>query len=303
MPTAKSKKRKHTGPIKWLEYLIGRVCVTFLHYLPLPLAYYMGRGIGWCAYSILWKRRAVVAKNLAVVNAFLAEKAPQMSLKKQVREVFMRNGANMACSFRFARMKPERIRQHIEIEGLERLQSALSEKKGVLILLAHMGPWELLAYIPQLYGENVRIGTMYRPMNNDYFNNWFKSVRAQRGTQLFSREDGFYKPVDFLRSGTMLGVLADQKMRQGVIAPFFGKDVTTNPLPGLFQRRSGATTLGFSVITKAPLKWTIKIIPVIYPEDKKDRTRETEAILSNQAIEQMLSQSPLDGFWLRDRFY
>ena len=237
------------------------------------------------------------------MNAFLGENAPELSLEKQAKEVFMRNGANITCSFRFARMNAERISRYIEIEGLELLQSALSLKKGVLIVLAHMGPWELLAYIPQLYGENVRIGTMYRPMNNDYFNAWFKSIRSQRGTQLFSREDGFHKPVDFLRSGTMLGILADQKMRQGVIAPFFGKQVTTNPLPGLFQRRSGAVALGFSVVTTAPLKWTIKIIPVNYPESKRDRTREVEATLSNQAIEQMLSQSPMDGFWLRDRFH
>ena len=303
MSKAKSRKKRKTGLIKWFEYWIGRICVTGLHYLPLPIAYYFGRGIGWCAYWLFRKRRKIVLRNLAVVNAFLGENAPEVSLEKQAKEVFMRNGANITCSFRFARMNPERIRQHIEIEGLELLQSALSLKKGVLIVLAHMGPWELLAYIPQLYGENVRIGTMYRPMNNDYFNAWFKSVRSQRGTRLFSREDGFHKPVDFLRGGTMLGILADQKMRQGVIAPFFGKQVTTNPLPGLFQRRSGAVALGFSVVTAAPLKWTIKIIPVNYPENKKDRTREAEATLSNQAIERMLSQSPLDGFWLRDRFH
>jgi KDO2-lipid IV(A) lauroyltransferase len=303
MPAANPKKKKRTGLIKWLEYCIGRMCVTCLHYIPLPVAYYLGRGIGWCAYALFRKRRTIVAKNLAVVNDFLAEKAPALSLEKQVKEVFMRNGANMACSFRFARISPDRIKQHIQLEGLELLQSALSQKKGVLIILAHMGPWELLAYIPQLYGENVKFGTMYRPMNNEYFDAWFRSVRAQRGSRLFSREDGFHKPVDFLRQGTMLGVLADQKMRQGVIAPFFGKKVKTNPLPGLFQRRSGATTLGFSVITTGPLKWTIKIIPISYPESKKDRTREREAEISNQAIEQMLSQSPLDGFWLRDRFY
>lgn len=302
MPTAKSNKKKRNGLIKRLEYLIGRTCVTCLHYIPLPVAYYLGRGVGWIACVFFRKRRTIVENNLAVVNKFLAKKAPALSLEKQVREVFMRNGASMVCSFRFAKIKPERIKRHIEIEGAELLQSALSKKKGVLILLAHMGPWELLAYIPQLYGENVQFGTMYRPMNNEYFNNWFKSIRAQRGSRLFSREDGFHKPVDFLRSGTMLGVLADQKMRQGVIAPFFGKDVKTNPLPGLFQRRSGAMTLGFSVITSAPLKWTIKIIPVNYPDNKKDRTRELEATISNQAMETMLSQSPLDGFWLRDRF-
>ena len=302
MPKPKSEKTKRTGLIRKIEYWIGRLCVTCLHYVPLPITYYLGRSIGWCAWKVMQKRRAIVAKNLSVVNDFMAEDAPKLSLEEQVKEVFMRNGANIACSFRFARMTLNQIKKHIELEGFEYVQSALSKNKGVLGILAHMGPWEILAYVLQLFDENIQFGTMYRPMNNPYFDNWFKSVRAQRGTQLFSHRDGFHKPIDFLRNGGALGVLADQKMRQGVLAPFFGKEVTANPLPGLFQRRSGAPALGFSIITVAPLKWKIKIFPVTYPDAKETRTRETEAKISSQAIEQILSASPLDGFWLSERF-
>ncbi len=285
-----------------LEYICARPLIICMHHIPLPIAYYMGRGIGWCASKMLQTRKATVLKNLTVVNEFLAEKAPQIKLEEQVKEVFMRSGANIACSFCFAQMKPDKFKKHVKMEGLEHFDAALSQKKGVLILLAHMGPWEVLPYLPYLLERTSKLAAMYRPMNNEYFDAWFKSVREQRGTRLFSRKDGFHKPVDFLRHGGVIGVLADQKMRQGVIAPFFGKDVPTNPLPGLFQRRSGAPTLSFSVKTSGPLNWTIKVLPVNYPEAKKDRTREIEAEISNQAIEKALRESPLDGFWLRDRF-
>ncbi len=302
MPTPKSKKTKRTGPLKWFEYWIGRLCVALLHYLPLPTAYHLGRSIGWCAWLLARKRRTIVSKNLTVVNEFLADKAPKLSLEKQVKEVFMRSGANIASSFCFARMKPEKLKKHIKMEGLEFFKAALSREKGVLILLAHMGPWEVLPYLPYLFESTSKLGAMYRPMNNEYFDAWFKSVREQRGTRLFSRKDGFHKPVDFLRSGGVIGVLADQKMRQGVIAPFFGKEVPTTPLPGLFQRRSGSTTLSFSVETTEPLKWTIKVFPVDYPQNKENKTREKEAEISNKAIEKALSESPLDGFWMSARF-
>jgi len=298
----KSGKTKRTGLLKWVEYWIGRICVTCLHYVPLPIAYYMGRTVGWIACKFFGKRRAIVAKNLIVVNEFLAGKASSLALEDQVEEVFMRNGANIACSFCFARMKPAKFKKHIKMEGLEHFKVALSQGKGVLILLAHMGPWEVLPHLPYLFESTSKLGAMYRPMNNEYFDVWFKSVREQRGTRLFSRKDGFHKPVDFLRGGGVIGVLADQRMRQGVIAPFFGKEVPTNPLPGLFQRRSGAPALGFSVVTTAPMKWKIEILPIKYPEAKKDRTREVEADISNQTIEQMIAESPLDGFWLRERF-
>ena len=286
----------------WIEYIIGRPLVTCMHYIPLPIAYHTGRWVGWCAWKVAKKRQAIVAQNLSIVNTQMGKTAPELPLDQQVREVFLRSGANIACSFCFARMKPEKFKKHIKMEGLEHFKTALAQEKGVLILLAHMGPWEVLPYLPYLFESTTKLGAMYRPMNNEYFDNWFKSVREQRGTRLFSHKDGFHKPVDFLRQGGVIGVLADQKMRQGAIAPFFGKDAPTNPLPGLFQRRSGAPTLSFSIETTGPMKWTIKTFPVQYSDTKEKRTRTTEALTTNQAIENALSQSPLDGFWLRDRF-
>lgn len=284
-----------------LEYIVARPMVTCMHYMPLPFAYYLGRLVGWCSWKIARNRRAIVAQNLTAVNVYMGQAASKLTLEQQVREVFLRTGASIACCFRFVNMKPEKFKQHIKMEGLEHFKTALAQEKGVLILLAHMGPWEVLPYLPYLFQSTSKLGAMYRPMNNEYFDTWFKSVREQKGTRLFSHKDGFNKPVDFLRSGGVIGVLADQGMRQGTIAPFFGKDVPTNPLPGLFQRRSGAPAIGFSVITSKPLQWTIKAFPVNYPTRKEDRTREKEAKVSNQAIEKALLESPLDGFWLRKR--
>ena len=299
----KAKKKTIWLKLRYrLEYIFARPLVAGMHYLPLSVAYYAGRFIGWCAWKTASKRRAIVARNLTVVNAHMGEAAAQLPLEQQVREVFLRSGANIACSFCFARMKPEKFKKHIKMEGLEHFKAALSQEKGVLILLAHMGPWEVLPYLPYLSEITSKLGAMYRPMNNEHFDAWFKSVREQRGTRLFSRKDGFNKPVDFLRSGGVIGVLADQKMRQGVIAPFFGKDVPTNPLPGLFQRRAGSPAIVFSIKTSEPLKWLIKAFPVNYPDGKENKTREKEAEISNQAIEKALSESPLDGFWVRDRF-
>lgn len=285
-----------------LEYIFARPLITCMHYIPLPINYYLGRFAGWCAWLTMQSRRNVVASNLTVVNEFLAEKASPLSLSRQTCEVFMRSGANIACSFCFARMSSEKFKKHVKMEGIEHFDAALSQGKGVLILLAHMGPWEVLPYLPYLSERTSKLGAMYRPMNNEYFDAWFKSVREQRGTSLFSRRDGFHKPVDFLRKGGVVGVLADQKMRQGVIAPFFGRDVPTNPLPGLFQRRSGAPALGFSIKTLGTTQWTIKVLPVEYPIDRGIRNRENEAKISNKAIERALSESPLDGFWVSDRF-
>ena len=231
---------------------------------------------------------------------------PSRELAEQVREVFQRAGANLFSGFTFNRMSPEQAAEHIRIEGIEHLKAALAEGKGAIILLAHMGPWEALAQLPGLGKQQYRVeapfGAMYRPLNNNYLDEWYRSQREGQGTRLFSRRDGFHKPVDFLRAGGMLGILSDQKMREGPSVDYFGQQVHSSPIPGLFHRRSGSPLFALSVATTAPTQWRLSLLPVPVPESLDLRQRESLAVISNEAISQSLAQSPLDGFWLHKRF-
>ena len=230
---------------------------------------------------------------------------PSRELAEQVREVFQRAGANLFAGFTFNRMSPEQIEKHIRIEGIEHMKAALSEGKGAVILLAHMGPWEALSQLlgfASRQGIEAPFGAMYRPLNNTYLDDWFKQQREASGTRLFSRRDGFHKPVDFIRGGGMLGILADQKMREGVVVPYFGSEAKTSPIPGLFLRRSQAPLLAVSIETLAPARWKIRVRQVELPDGLDDSKRAILAEQCNQVLELSLAQSVCDGFWLSSRF-
>jgi KDO2-lipid IV(A) lauroyltransferase len=301
------------GPAKYVEYLFARVLITVLQRVPIRFACRIGRGVGWLAWNCMGRRRATVRKNLEIINRWAAQQADgqqsfvglDMSIDQQVKEVFQRSGANLLSGFTFARMRPETAEKHIVFEGLELLKSSLADNKGVIILLAHMGPWEALAQLPQVARKidiQAPFGALYRPLNNNYLDEWFKGVRETQGTRLFSHRDGFHKPVDFLRSGGVLGILADQKMRQGESVEFFGKVCKTNPLPGLFQRRCGVDVVGLSISTIGHCKWKLKFQSVNFTAVSEKRNRSSEAQISNHCLEQMLTTSPLDVFWFHKRF-
>ena len=326
MPTHKKpESERFRGPVKYLEYLVARALVTTLQRLPIRFAYRLGRAVGWLAWKTMWGRRRIVRKNLEIVNKWMDKRAeggeseqnrkdPHLtsfishqssSLEAQVKEVFQRAGANLFAGFTFNRMSPERIEKHIQIEGIEHLKEALTEGKGAVILLAHMGPWEALSQLPGFasrHGIEAPFGAMYRPLNNTYLDDWFKRQREASGTRLFSRRDGFHKPVDFIRGGGMLGILADQKMREGVVVPYFGCEAKTSPIPGLFLRRSQAPLLAVSIETLAPARWKIRVRQVELPKGLDYSKRTILAEQCNQALELSLAQSVCDGFWLSSRF-
>ena len=336
------ESERYKGFANWVQYILARGLVSLLQSLPIGLAYKMGRGAGWLSWKFMSKRRDVVSKNLEVVNRWIQaqnlknepasnsdEEAysaidssgissskcnpsseirhhPSLPLEAQVKEVFKRVVANLSSGFSFSRMSPEKMDDYLKIEGLEHLQAAYSEGKGAIVLLSHMGPWEALAHLPSFFaarhGIQIPIGFMYRPLNNTYLDEWVKKQREISGARLFSRRDGFYKPVDFIRGGGILCILADQKMREGPIASYFGLEVPTSPIPGLFHRRSGAPMLALSLVTVAPARWKLTMNPVTFPADLDLRCRASLASICNQALEQSLATSPWDGLWMHKRF-
>lgn len=102
--------------------------------------------------------------------------------------------------------------------------------------------------------------------------------------------------------GGMLGILADQKMREVPRVDYFGQKVPSSPIPGLFHRRSGAPLFALSVATTGRAQWHLSLSSVPVPECLDLKPREPLAALCNEAIAQSLAQSPLDGFWLHKRF-
>ena len=335
------ESERYKGFANWVQFILARGLVSLLQSLPIGLAYKVGRGAGWLSWKFMSKRRLVVRRNLEVVNTWIqaqssnnglpskdAEEAQgadfsgissgkcdspleirqhsSLNLEAQVKEVFQRVVANLSSGFTFSRMSPEKMDEHLKIEGLEYLQTALSEGKGAIVILSHMGPWEALAQLQSFFaarhGIQIAIGFMYRPLNNTYLDEWIKEQREVSGARLFSRRDGFHKPVDFIRSGGILCILADQKMREGPLASYFGLKVPTSPIPGLFHRRSGAPMLAFSLATIAPTRWKLTMNSVTFPVDVDLSSRAALASICNQALEQGLASSPCDGLWMHKRF-
>jgi KDO2-lipid IV(A) lauroyltransferase len=333
---------RYKGSAKWVQYILVCGLFSLLQSLPVGLVYKLGRSIGWFSWKFMSKRRAVVRKNLEVVNAWMRAQSPNngpesndgeearmatdpsgmssaecntpsairhhlsLPLESQIKEVFQRVSANFFSGLTFSHMSPKQMEDSLQIEGLEHLEAALSEGKGAIVILSHMGPWEALPHLPPFFavrhGIQIKLGLMYRPLNNTHLDRWFKNQREASGARLFSRRDGFHKPVDFIRSGGILFILADQKMREGPLASYFGLEVATSPIPGLFHRRSGAPMLTCSFATLAPTCWKLTVSPVAFPPDLDMNSRAALASTCNRALEQGLASSPCDGLWMHKRF-
>lgn len=266
-----------------IEWLVGL--------LPGPWAFRFGELLGEMAWHLMTQRRKIVQRNLRIV--FAGEKN-LAEIRRMARASFRRSGANLICAAHSARLTPEKLAEVIHIENLELLEEKLATGKGVVLLLAHMGNWEILSRIVHLFPPGSKTGAFYRPLNNELLDARILQRRQADGSRMFSKRDPFHQVTAFLRDGGIVGILADQRVgMQGEVVPFFGRLTRASPLPSLLARRAKAEVLALSLTTESPGKWKAVFLPVAAPPT-------TANCMS--ALEKSMQPGLMDIFWLQDRW-
>ncbi|HLF86969.1 MAG TPA: hypothetical protein VI584_07790, partial [Nitrospiria bacterium] len=120
------------------------------------------------------------------------------------------------------------IQKSITVEGEGYLREALDLGKGLILITAHIGNWELLGMLLAQMGyklsviaapsKNTRLGEM-----TNAYRSRFNVETIIRGEQTSAR-----KIIKSLRENRVLGILLDQDIKSdGVYVDFFGKKAYT----------------------------------------------------------------------------
>jgi lauroyl/myristoyl acyltransferase/ADP-heptose:LPS heptosyltransferase len=278
-------------------YFLYRAGSAFLAAFPLRALFAVGQAAGFCAWLILPKYRHLAFRNATI--AFGDEKSPGQR-RRLVRLHFQQLGANILSSIKIATMPFDRIEQRIKIENLDVVHGQLRAGRPVVLILSHLGNWELCAQILPKFIGYVRNSTIYQKLGNRFIDEHVRKQRGRAGVEMFDRKEGFQKAIQLLRGGGAIGILSDQHAGdQGLWVPFFGKLASTSPLPALLAKRTDATLIGVAFYTDGPARWRIVFDPTL--ETKKE-TVESITAKANELIAAQIRRAPEDWFWVHNRW-
>ena len=308
---AKNKKRSFliTNIYSWIISRIYILLFLIVERLPLEKAYLFGRFMGSFLFYISGHRRKIVEKNISILKSWAKKQNLESSLltrdnKTIAKKIYQANAANFLYSFCIMNKSESIIKKHIKVKDLGLLEEAYSRKKGVVILFAHSGPFELMVMLPKLIPSifnNIEIAAMYRPLNNRYMNNWYLRRRRRFGTQLFSREDGFFKILRHLKKGAFINVAFDIRMNQGEKIELFDKLASSSKIPHVLHKTTHASILAVKFVRTNNLGWEIRFKEIASPEiefySEYDLLK-----AANQYLEQMIFENPCDYFFFQDRY-
>src|SRR3954467_931940 len=278
-------------------YLLYRAGTAIASALPLSFLFRFGEFVGRISWWLLPKYRRLTLRNLSI--AFGREKS-QSELRHIGRRHFRLAAANLLCSIKIGSMAPARLLRHLETENFEAIHRHLRAGTPVVLLLSHVGNWEIFAQLFTHHVDYVRIGTVYQKLGNRFIDDHVRRTRERTRAETFDRADGFHGPIELLRSGGLMGILGDQHAGDhGMWTPFFGRLASTSPLSGLLAKRTGAAVVAGAAHTVASGKWRMVF------SERLDAPGDSVAAITakcNHALERQIRLAPEDWFWVHNRW-
>ncbi len=262
--------------------------------LPLRAAQAFGRGLGRLAWLLIPRRRLVVRRNLELVLPDLSE----AERRRLEHESFASAGMGMVEGALAWWGRDERLAPWVRYEGLEHIEQARNEGRGVLIIGGHFSALEISG---RLMAMKIPVDLVYKPARNTMFERVMSAMRLRYVHGLISSSN-IKAMMRRLRDGGICWYAYDQDFGRAssVFAPFFGVPTSTLALTGRIVEASGAKVV-FIHPERLPdaQGYVMRLVPV--PEiPSGDPVR--DATIYNGLIEHFARQHPADYFWMHRRF-
>ena len=279
-----------------LGFALYRFVGIVVGMLPLKAGFCLGAAFGWLGYFVAWPYRRLVLRNLAI--AFGREKLPS-ELRALARKHFALLGANLFSALKLPRLSREELERVVIIEGLETIDAGIVANGGFVMVISHLGNWELFAQLSPIVFR-CKVGTIFQALGNPFIDAEVRRDRARLGLELFERKEGFVKACQFMREGGAVGVLVDQHAGDaGLWCPFFGRLASTSTLAATLALRTGAWLVPTAVYTDGIARWRWVIRGQMKPKEH-DAEKITARI--NVIMEDKIRRNPEDWFWVHNRW-
>jgi KDO2-lipid IV(A) lauroyltransferase len=284
----------------YAQYYAIRGAVAALDRLSLRRAGRIGEWLGALGYRPLGIRRAVVERQVRAAFPGLAE--PEVL--RIARASYEHLGRTSIEAALLSAYSPAQVRAMFDgTEGLDDLEAARAEGKGVLFVSGHLGNWELGGAFVAASG--VPLEAVARSMENPLFDRYITRTRSGLGMTVIHDADAVRRVPRAMREGKGVAMLVDQGAA-GLASswvPFFGRYAKTPRGPAVFALRLGAPVV-FATALRQPSGRYVMYYERIAVHPTGDREADVDRIVADYTatLERWIRRAPEQYFWHHRRW-
>jgi KDO2-lipid IV(A) lauroyltransferase len=278
--------------LKALSFVLGHI--------PRFAAYFLGSLLGSVASRVLKRHRRTALENIE--RAF-GGNLTRLERERLAAKVFRNLGVMFFEFNRMAWLDRDGIDRFVEFRGLERIEKALKKGKGVILLTAHYGNWELLHAALGHKGYSLEL--VVRKLDSPLFEKFVRWVRTRSGINIVYKVKAMLPLVRRLNSNAVAMILADQNTvrEEGYFVDFFGTPAATNKGPALLAGKTGAAVLPVFIVRDG----TRHIVEVgeeleFVNTGNKDKDGLANTAAYTAVVEKAIRSHPDQWFWVHRRW-
>jgi KDO2-lipid IV(A) lauroyltransferase len=194
--------------------------------------------------------------------------------------------------------------QYVRIAGEEHLRQAKQFGRGVIVVTAHYGFWDV---IPLYFAFN-RLGANFitKHIRNESLNAFWMEYRRYGGVNPIFKKESAREIITVLNRNECLGFVVDQNMneRSGVFVDFFGVKACTVDAPAKLALHHDSPVLPLFCVREPDDTFTIHIekpIPVLEGATKEETIVRTTQEYT-RALERYIIEHPDHWIWMHKRW-
>ena len=190
----------------------------------------------------------------------------------------------------------------VTVEGGEQVDALRDDGRPGLMFSGHIGNWELLG--PCAVRYDLVLHMVYRAPNNPRVAWLFQWGRDTRGELIPKGAHGARRLLEVLKANQHVAMLVDQKMNDGIAAPFFGIEAMTSNALAVLALRFDCPVVPARIIRLGGAHFRLIVEPPLRFAKSGDRAADVRAAMTlvNAKLESWIRQRPDHWLWVHRRW-
>lgn len=279
-----------------MKSILALIILRLIAFLPLSTARSIGRVVGIAMFSLRAKPNKIAKINLALCYP----NQTQLQIDKLTKKRMIHLAQTLFETPRLWCKPADWLDKKIyAVEGANHLHQALQDDRGTILLIPHLGNWEVIGL---WVAKQATMTSLYQPPKLANLDNWIKSSRQKTGANLVpTNMRGVAALLKALTRGETVAILPDQQpaKKSGDFAPLFGMQALTMTLTHNLLNRTSSQVI-FCCALREKGGWKLHFVPAdqaIYSSDQK-----TSLQAMNVGVESMVAMAPEQYQWEYKRF-
>jgi KDO2-lipid IV(A) lauroyltransferase len=204
--------------------------------VPAPVALALGSLVGMVFFAIDGSHRRLAVSQLRAAFPMRSD----AECRAIARRTFIHFGRSLVMVLRASTLSASELMQLVDVEGAERIQTALAAGHGAIVFSGHFGYWELHGLVHALVLAPMSV--LARPLDNPHLHALLERMRRATGNQVIYRQGALRRVLRALQSNECVAILIDQHIHGADAVPvdFFGRPAATTAALATLALRTGA---------------------------------------------------------------